>query len=313
MALSLTCACGVFLEVDDRFAGQTITCPDCRRPHQLPAATRPDLSLSGYALTSLILALIGAFSVVGTLAAVVFGVLALRQIKRQPDQFAGTRLAQAGIVLGCLFTVASLYIYRAGDRFNLNLWLREQQMAGRVTYSTDQEGKPALEISRRTRSQKWITITRPSEQWGVLDQQAEEARVGSTDDEPTLINVKEDAYVLCLEQTARKSETFDKNVELALNDFREPSLTSPELKRSRGAVFTVRLNSKKVLPNEGEAEVMELVVDKSRAGQRRTYLIRFWWLKADDLMFVVAGGTRSHRFDRLEPELRKAVESFRAQ
>src|SRR5579859_5391625 len=39
MAISLTCSCGARLEIDDKFAGQAIPCPDCQQPLNTAAAT----------------------------------------------------------------------------------------------------------------------------------------------------------------------------------------------------------------------------------------------------------------------------------
>src|SRR5207302_8262451 len=103
MTLSLTCTCGARLEIDDKFAGQPINCPDCQRALQAPAAKEATgRRTSGLALASILLALIGAFTVVGTLAAVVLGVLALLQIAGKPDRLAGKGYALAGILLGVL-------------------------------------------------------------------------------------------------------------------------------------------------------------------------------------------------------------------
>src|SRR5436305_15090380 len=82
MTLSLTCACGVHLEVDETFAGQTITCPDCQRPLRVPDARQTPRRTSGLALASLVLALAGALTVLGTLAGVLLGGLALLAIPR---------------------------------------------------------------------------------------------------------------------------------------------------------------------------------------------------------------------------------------
>ena len=59
MTLSLTCACGALLEVDDKFAGHTIHCPDCNRPiNTAPPVPNPPFT-SGLALASMLLALVG--------------------------------------------------------------------------------------------------------------------------------------------------------------------------------------------------------------------------------------------------------------
>ena len=89
MTISLTCACGVRLEVDDTFAGQTINCPDCQRPLATPKPERAGVQTSGFAIASLTLALVGAFTLIGTVLAVLFGVLALLGIRRDPDRVTG--------------------------------------------------------------------------------------------------------------------------------------------------------------------------------------------------------------------------------
>src|SRR5260370_4798880 len=109
MTLAINCTCGAHLEVDDRFAGQTIQCPDCHKGLQAPSLTSPLQRTSGLALASLILALVGAFTVVGTIVAVVLGGLALRQIARQPDKLSGRRFALAGMGAGALLTAVSLF------------------------------------------------------------------------------------------------------------------------------------------------------------------------------------------------------------
>ena len=54
MALSLTCSCGALLEIDDKFAGKIINCPDCNRPlNTAPPVPEPPLT-SGFALASLL-------------------------------------------------------------------------------------------------------------------------------------------------------------------------------------------------------------------------------------------------------------------
>src|SRR5262245_37908739 len=82
MTLSIKCACGVPLEFDDSFAGKQINCPDCQRPLTIPQANQATARTCGFALASLLLALVGAFTLVGTVAAVVLGAVALVRMRR---------------------------------------------------------------------------------------------------------------------------------------------------------------------------------------------------------------------------------------
>jgi hypothetical protein len=57
---------------------------------------------------SLLLALVGAFTVVGTLAAIACGAVAYRRVTKRGSTVGGVRLAQAGMILGAVFTVISV-------------------------------------------------------------------------------------------------------------------------------------------------------------------------------------------------------------
>src|SRR5579872_7129048 len=106
MPLSLICACGARIELEDTLAGQEIACPECQQPLKAPAgaAHSQPVRTSGFALASLVLAVAGAFTIVGTLAAIVLGVVAVISIMRQRDRLAGLGYAIAGIVIGLIFT-----------------------------------------------------------------------------------------------------------------------------------------------------------------------------------------------------------------
>src|SRR5690349_7523019 len=115
MTLAINCTCGAHLELDDRFAGQAIQCPDCKKQLTAPSLTSPLLRTSGLALTSLILALAGAFTVIGTMVAAVLGFVALRHIRRQPELLTGRRYALGGMAAGIALTAFSLFVYIKTD------------------------------------------------------------------------------------------------------------------------------------------------------------------------------------------------------
>jgi hypothetical protein len=120
MSLSLSCPCGARFEVEESYAGETINCPDCDRPVRVPNLERGPLRTSGLALASIILALVGAFTIVGTLAAIALGGVALATIVRNPDRVTGKGYAVFGIVLGILFTGVSLFAYASGNLLGLD-------------------------------------------------------------------------------------------------------------------------------------------------------------------------------------------------
>src|SRR5262245_61562674 len=98
MALSLTCSCSAHFEVEDTLAGQVVVCPECQASLKAPTLDRKPLRTSGLALASVILALIGAFTILFTLLAVLLGVAALVSISRNRERLAGSGYAVFGIV-----------------------------------------------------------------------------------------------------------------------------------------------------------------------------------------------------------------------
>ena len=122
----LTCACGARFEVDDSLAGQEVLCPECQQPVRATDAGRPPRVTSAWALASVLLALLGAFTVVGTIIAVVLGLIALVSIRRQRDRVTGSGFAVFGVCLGLLFTVLTIVAMNAVDLFGLESWLRDR-------------------------------------------------------------------------------------------------------------------------------------------------------------------------------------------
>src|SRR5215467_1244077 len=124
----ITCACGARFEVDDTLAGQEVLCPECQRSLKAPALDRPPRVTSGWALASVVLALVGAFTVFGSLLAVLLGVIALVSIARNRRQIAGAGFAIFGICLGVAFTGLTLFALNTADVFGLDAWLRERTL-----------------------------------------------------------------------------------------------------------------------------------------------------------------------------------------
>jgi hypothetical protein len=159
MTLALTCDCGARFEVEDTLAGQEVICPDCEQKIQAPAAKQPTLRTNDFALLSTVLALVGAFTVLGTVAAVVIGIIALVQIMRHRDRYAGSGFALFGISAGVLLT--TLTVLAMGSRLgDLGARLRHNMLAGKVDTSGDLE---------YVDSKQGFRILRPSKQWGISD------------------------------------------------------------------------------------------------------------------------------------------------
>jgi hypothetical protein len=308
MTISLTCACGVRLEIDESFAGQTITCPDCQRSIVAPKPEPEGLRTSGFALTSLTLALVGAFTVIGTLLAVVFGLLGLQSVRRAPERVTGRGFALAGIGLGVALTALTLLGLIRGELFGLGGWYGAQRWAGKLDYDGPEEiVRPTEGFAIRRPSRKWgvyrNTTTKPG---GVADP------FGHVWDDLLLVNTEEDAHLLVISQGAGPGDMEFCRTQ-ALDDFK---------RQDRGGFFGERgatrpvgrtvVVSTKFLAPIGTAARSELLIDKSMGGQDRRFLMRI--VKENDdrgSAWVLIGGARKSHFERVRPELEKALDSFR--
>src|SRR5271154_1100276 len=105
MSLSLDCACGARFEVEDTFAGQAVSCPECQQQVQAPSGPAVPLRTSGYAVASIVAALVGAFTGIGTVVAIILALIAFADISRRRQQVTGTGYALFGLICGVLFTV----------------------------------------------------------------------------------------------------------------------------------------------------------------------------------------------------------------
>jgi Domain of unknown function (DUF4129) len=149
MSLSLSCACGAKFEVAETFAGQSVACPECQQPVRVPAATGARLQTSGYALASVVLALVGMFTIVLPALAVLLGLCGLVSIARHRGRIAGTSYAVFGIVLGLVFVPLMLFAVSREEIFDQ---FREKINTGKADFSGP------LEI---VRAQEGYAITRP--------------------------------------------------------------------------------------------------------------------------------------------------------
>src|SRR5439155_9402900 len=104
MSLALSCACGARFEVEETFAGQEISCPDCHQPMAVPSRRRQPVRTSGLAVASVVLSLVGAFTLVLTLLAALLGGVALLSIRRNGDRITGAVYAVFGMVAGLVFS-----------------------------------------------------------------------------------------------------------------------------------------------------------------------------------------------------------------
>lgn len=312
MTIAITCSCSAWLEVDPRFAGQTITCPDCQKKLEVPKPASSFQRTSGYALLSIVLALVGAFTVVGTLLAVVFGILAIIAIRRDPKRLAGVNFAITGIALGILLTGVSLFGFISTEFFGLEGLIRQPPWIGKLFYPEE------MEVQRKDAGYK---IKRPSEQWGVFIQKYFSSKSQYSHD-LLLVNPAKAAYLICLVEDVDVDLSFDRCQERALQVFRQLEITQSQLQLNPHLNTELKTGNKRLWNKEENGQktrFMETTVNKTYHGQTKTFLLRV--IKKDEQLrlgtakiYIVAAGTWASHFppakELKKSEFYQAVDSF---
>lgn len=298
MSLSLSCPCGARFEVEETFAGQAVSCPECQASVQAPALTRGPVRTSGYAVASVVLALVLACTGVGTLLAALLGGIALVQIKHHRGQLAGTGFAVFGIVAGLLFTAGFGLMLFQGEIFGA-AGVRELLMGKQV----DRSG--ALEV---TRKEDDYAVTRPSPRWGVAKKELAARLVPLSS--LVLIDLDRDGYLdVSVDRLdwGRTLEQYRDDVVKNLRD--EDDFGGKRKSGPRGSPPEIRQQTR--LPNDRGLERVEVLVDVRLTGQPMRFLIRVVRPVGSDRVYILRGWAQKRRFAELEPEIRQALDSFR--
>ena len=110
---------------------------------------------SNFALASFLLAIVGAFTVVGTVAAVVLGLLGAAAILRDRERLGGLGFAVTGVVLGAAFTALTLFSLSQIEFFGAAL--RRGQMVGQLDKKVDPNKDVEIDESgfRITKPMTW--------------------------------------------------------------------------------------------------------------------------------------------------------------
>jgi hypothetical protein len=295
MALSLSCPCGARFEVEDTFAGQAVSCPECQCSLKTPGLARGPIRTSGYAVASAVLSLVGAFTVVLSLVAALLGAVALVDIARQRGRVAGSGYAIFGLICGLACTGLTVFALTQGELFEeAGGRGREAMLRGQVTY-----GGPRQIV----REQDGFAIARPSDKWGVAKPEmgmAGEALL-------VLVNLAEDASIEVYSQTVGVGRSLKQCADQVEADFRDPS------GRAVFGGLPVRgfnLRGRNVLPPDGPVEREELLLDLKLAGHTMTFLVRLFKARGSADLFVVRSRAAARRFTKVEADVRSALDSF---
>jgi len=296
MAISLTCACGAILEIDDTFRGQKIPCPDCNRLLDTTPPLPPPAETSGWALASLILSLGGMLTLVGPIAGIVCGIVGLRQIGRDP-KVGGVRLARSGIVLGGLFSLLSLWALFGAEFLNLDGFLRLYVGAAELKFS------PELTVNGpKLPGDLWIKLTRPSHAWGIRQDPHSE-----TAEELVLANLWEDAHMIIFSLRPEEQDKAEDCRREAITAFLKSNLAKSLAKSAEPIPFPSAGQIKVLKDDDGNPKQQDFMVMFSFGPIPRLFL--FHVFPDRGRMNVAIGGARASRFERLEGPLRKALEN----
>ena len=313
MAFLLTCTCGARFEVDEAWAGKTISCPDCRQSLTVPPLPTPTQPTNALALLSAVLALVGAFTLVGSVVAVVLGLAAVIQIGRQRDRAPGLGYALFGIAAGIAGTALTVLAFRSPDLFGLGPYFRASQWADKVDFG----GELTFES---TEGGQGFRISRPSHDWGVV----REKKVGNgildalqlTPPRVLFMQTTRFAFVdVTIEQVNDKrplsefQETFLADLTRERPD--EGDRFGP--RRSNGSRISraaLRKGCEGTTLKVGDNEFLEFVVDLHCGDQPWSMIVRLCQTRGNKL-FTLRAYAPHRTFDKVEDECRKILDTFR--
>jgi hypothetical protein len=295
MPISLKCTCGAILEIDDRFRGQKIPCPDCQRPLEaLPTIEAPPRAWPMLPLIGLAASLGGLLTFVGPIVGVVLGVVSLRRLDRNSPP-SDRQLAYASTAAGGASLLFALWAFAAPNVFGLDAMLRVWKWAGKLSY-----GDAAAKIRVDEDPLREVTMDLPGPQWG----KAEFSR------EIVYIDPWADAYLTALSAPIDFRDEGDKherNRQSAIDRFLESELA----KALRGGAATgkpPRPEIRDVTMDELQT-MQEFLVDFDLGGVRRTFLFRI--LGTNPKMLIFVGGARSGLWPSIAESVKQSLKTGR--
>jgi hypothetical protein len=299
MPLPITCACGAQFDAEEALAGQATRCPECQQPVTVPAVDRLPRRTSLLALFSAILALVGAFTVVGTVLAAMLGLAGIIHVARNRDRVAGAGLATFGLVAGVVLTGLTIFALSTNELFGLG----SPTHMGQLNDDVDATGPLEVRVT-----DKGFALTRPSAHWGRARLNAVSDPIASQLlDDPDLLLVHSARYLFVEARVADVDTNIDRCCEEVLAALQASHSAFP-MSRLRNVRLTVR--DTKELPAAGWAERRELLVDIRCGSQAWTMLLRLQKTAKGDV-YVTRAYTQRRRFLAAEAELRQVLDSFR--
>jgi hypothetical protein len=304
----LTCDCGARFEVDDTMAGQEVACPECQQPIKVPPRDRVPPRTSVYALASVVLSLVGAFTP-ATALAIILGVIALVQIARHRDRVTGAGFAVFGIALGLGFGTLTLFALSNGELFNPGIWMRQRSLAGQV----NNDGPLEVVVAS-----SGFALTRPSVKWGQVPAgHIEDAalEVAQKDLDLLLVQPGRYAFLDVRRDSANGLQALDLWQGKVLEPFqprpRVRGFAPPDDEDGPRLPTRAQVRENRRLPEADGIQGREMVLDVQALGQRWTYLVRLFRKGRIGPVYIVRAYARMRDFPHVEDDLRRGLGSFR--
>jgi hypothetical protein len=315
MSTVLTCDCGARFEVDALVLGNSVNCPECHQTLQANPREKPPPRLSWLALLSVALALAGAFTIIGSLAAVLLGVVALKHLRASPERIQGRGFALLGIGLGLGATVVTGWFLFQRDRFPIGAWLRQRALTAQLDRNALREAVTSDTV---------CLIKLPSSDWHKLK--------GGTSGDPAIddlqakrdmvfVNFKWPAYLDLARDTPGKGVDFNLYRDTLYRDLAppRPALIGddeevPSDERSP-KILPRLVKDNAVVPIDGY-EGYEWQFDLQRGGQTWRVLVRAYREAGgkdarSNVFYIVRLYAPRSRFLAHEEELREFLDQAR--
>jgi hypothetical protein len=307
MPISVTCTCGARLEIDEKFLGKEVPCPDCGKPLPTKAPPAPpplelpnNRRLSVLAILSLTVGLVlGLVPIIGPAIAIALGILAIGQI-RNSKRLEGMNLARAGVAVGALGFVLGMVILLYP--FGVDFVLRQMVYLKSLTYAANEtiESRGGADLLiKRPKAGLWGSLG-PDTQPGIRDP-----------DDLIAVNINADAYIAC-QHAPLGLAPDDEAIQKAILEKLATSELVNMLGRLNGqpAPEPTVVTPLNALGEKANKKAGEMVVDMRLGGIDRRMLVTYRIHNAVRV-YILVGCARKNQFEALEPEFRDAFSGYK--
>lgn len=311
MTIALTCDCGARYEVEDLFAGQEVNCPECQHRTRAPLVKGTPRRTSLLALYSLVVAIFGACTLVGSAAGALLALIAIVRMNTGRVPRGGMGYAVAALVVAVAGAAATLGILYSPAKPILVGWQRRGGFASRV----DTSG-PA-EVGSRDNA---CVLTRPPD-WGrLLQGRGLDPSIDylQANRDLILIGPQGDAYIDIHRDASDNGPLKGVGDRLFL-ELKAPPLTADpddDDPKNRPPKDQFKIRDSAELPDFAGYEGMEWTVDLRRGRQTWRWLLRVYRKRQvvegqARPVYVLRAYAPARRFEAVQSDLKKALDSVR--